>query len=92
MICAFLIQIPFFRSKQHYGNLLKKHNYARDFVKKQKKKEMEISQTNHQEAVFYLLLVCFFFFMIAIGKSDYDNNKMEETKPVQDSNKATVLK
>ncbi|CAG9559269.1 unnamed protein product [Danaus chrysippus] len=79
-------------SKQHYGNLIKKRTYAREFVEKQRKKEVEISRGNHQEAVFYLFLVCFFFFMVAIGKSDFDDNKIDETKIVQDSNKATVLK
>ncbi|CAK1590306.1 unnamed protein product [Parnassius mnemosyne] len=63
-------------SKQHYGDLLQKSIYEKEFIRKQNTHSKEASHAYRQEAMLYVVFaICFLFaFVVFYGKEDYDRD------------------
>lgn len=71
-----------YRSKNHYGDLLKKSQYEKEFAKKKKQKRFDESKSMNQEMVMYFVISISTLFVgfLIYGKSDYDQNMIEKQK------------
>ncbi|CAH2052170.1 unnamed protein product, partial [Iphiclides podalirius] len=67
-------------SKEHYGRLLQKSIYEKEFIKNKRAKEVDVNQSNHQELLIYIMFIigCLFILMVAHGEADYDRNKLRD--------------
>ncbi|XP_068623726.1 dnaJ homolog subfamily C member 30, mitochondrial-like [Battus philenor] len=65
-------------SKQHYGDLLQKSLYEKDFLNKKNAKLVERHTSSQQEALILALFGfgCLFMFLVVYGQDDYDTNKV----------------
>ncbi|XP_034828010.1 uncharacterized protein [Maniola hyperantus] len=61
-------------SKHHYGSLLKKNQDQKEFVKKQREKQISKEQSAHQELTLYSMFAIGTLFMALLfyGTTDYD--------------------
>ncbi|XP_014363078.1 dnaJ homolog subfamily C member 30, mitochondrial [Papilio machaon] len=78
-------------SKQHYGDLLQKSVYEKEFLKKKAAKARELQHGNQQETLFYTLFAvgCLFLFLVVYGQDDYDRDRVAKNNT---ANKETVDK
>ncbi|CAH0713710.1 unnamed protein product, partial [Brenthis ino] len=69
-------------SKNHYGDLLKKSQYEKEFIQKKRQKIYDETTSVNQEMVMYFMIsICALFAGFLIyGKSDYDQNIIEKQK------------
>ncbi|XP_013142533.1 PREDICTED: dnaJ homolog subfamily C member 30-like [Papilio polytes] len=72
-------------SKQHYGDLLQKSVYEKEFLRKKATKARELQHGQHQETLFYTIfgIACLFLFLVVYGQDDYDKDRVvKNTKDI----------
>lgn len=64
------------RSKNHYGDLLKKKMSDKDQLRKMRQKQEDHVKAVHQESLLYMMIFIggLFLFCIVNGTSDYDRD------------------
>ncbi|CAH4033873.1 unnamed protein product [Pieris brassicae] len=69
-------------SKQHYGEILKKNQRAKNIIRTKKENADLHSQARRQESIVYFISAVGFLFIVfvAYGTTDYDENKLEKSK------------
>ncbi|CAH2093919.1 unnamed protein product [Euphydryas editha] len=82
-------------SKNHYGELLKKKQYEKNFIRQQQSKRTNVSHDMNQEFVIYAMIsiIIVFISLLAYGRSDYDLNTIDnENKSNAESTRNVQLK
>ncbi|XP_045522317.1 dnaJ homolog subfamily C member 30, mitochondrial [Pieris brassicae] len=69
-------------SKQHYGEIFKKNQRAKNIIRTKKENADLHSQARRQESIVYFISAVGFLFIVfvAYGTTDYDENKLEKSK------------
>lgn len=81
------IYVSVFRSKEHYGEIFKKNQHAKKFIKTKNENVGLRSQAIQQEFIVYFVSFIGFLFIgfIVYGTTDYDHNKLEKNQVKPDS-------